>query len=215
MKHGSISLQSAVGKARTDLPWQQKGDAPGGQEERHGIAKTKKRQSAQEKGVGTTRTAIVFTVSAIATLVAGVVLEASGDNITGQTGMSGVLFGSMFLAAATALPEISTGLASVKLDDYKLAVSDIFGGSAFLSVLFLLASLLSGQAALPQAQKTDIYLTGLGPADGYLPLRAHLPAPPAAFAYGRRFASGAHPVRDRARRVDCRNSRIVGQAIFS
>ena len=151
-----------IGKARTDLPWQQKGDAPGGQEERHGIAKTKKRQSAQENGVGTTRTAIVFTVSAIATLVAGVMLEASGDNIAGQTGMSGVLFGSTFLAAATALPEISTGLVSVKLDDYKLAVSDIFGGNAFLSVLFLLASLLSGQAALPQAQKTDIYLTGLG-----------------------------------------------------
>ncbi len=89
-------------------------------------------------------------------------LEASGDDIAGQVGMSGVLFGSTFLAAATALPEISTGLGSVKLGDYKLAVSDIFGGNAFLPVLFLLASLLSGVAPLPQAQKTDIYLTGLG-----------------------------------------------------
>ena len=73
-----------------------------------------------------------------------------------------MLFGSTVLAASTSLPEISTGLASIKLRDYNLAVSDIFGGNAFLPVLFLLASLLSGSAVLPQAQATDIYLAALG-----------------------------------------------------
>jgi len=66
------------------------------------------------------------------------------------------------LAAATSLPEVSTGLTSVRNGDYQLAVSDIFGGNAFLTVLFLLASLLSGQAVLPRAQDTDIYLTAVG-----------------------------------------------------
>jgi cation:H+ antiporter len=151
-----------IGKARTRLPWHEEGHAPGGQIEPRGVAKAKKRRDAQNKGVSITRTAIVFVASAIVTLVAGVVLERSGGDIAGRVGMDGVLFGSTFLAAATALPEVSTGMASVKLGDYKLAVSDIFGGNAFLPVLFLLASLLSGQAALPQAQSTDIYLTGLG-----------------------------------------------------
>ena len=76
--------------------------------------------------------------------------------------MSGVLLGATFLTAATSLPEVSTGLASVRVGDYQLAFSDIFGGNAFLPVLFLLACLLSGQSALPQAQDADIYLAGLG-----------------------------------------------------
>ena len=151
-----------IGKARTGLPWHAEGHAPGGQIEPRGVAKAKKMHDARNKGVSITRTAIVFIASAIVTLVAGVVLEMSGGDIAGRVGIDGVLFGSTFLAAATALPEVSTGLAAVKLGDYKLAVSDIFGGNAFLPVLFLLASLLSGQAALPQAQSTDIYLTGLG-----------------------------------------------------
>jgi cation:H+ antiporter len=73
-----------------------------------------------------------------------------------------VLFGSTVLAAATSLPELSTGLASVKARAYNLAFSDIFGGNSFLPVLFLLATILSGEAVLPQAKNTDIYLAGLG-----------------------------------------------------
>jgi hypothetical protein len=46
---------------------------------------------------------------------------------------------------------------ALPLGDYQLAISDIFGGNAFLPVLFLLATLISSKAVLPQAQDTDIY----------------------------------------------------------
>jgi cation:H+ antiporter len=151
-----------LNRARSGLPWQERGEAPESQEQPRGHSKAMKDQEAHSKGVGTGRAAAVFFVAALVTLVGGVVLERSGEAIAGHVGMSGVLFGSTFLAAATSLPEVSTALTSVRLGDYQLAVSDIFGGNAFLPVLFLMASLISGGAVLPQAMATDIYLTGLG-----------------------------------------------------
>ena len=76
--------------------------------------------------------------------------------------MGGVLFGATFLALATALPEISTGIASARIKDYQMAVSDIFGGNAFLPVLFIVASIISGEAILPSLKSSDMYLTGIG-----------------------------------------------------
>ncbi len=110
---------------------------------------------------GTSRTLFVFTVAAAATLAAGVLIERSGEEVFRRWGMSGVVFGATVLAAATALPELSTGIASARLGDYRLAMSDIFGGNAFLTLLFPLAALLSGAAVLPSAHRADVYLTAL------------------------------------------------------
>lgn len=145
-----------INKARTNLPWQEKGYAPN-------TARPKKTRSQKKREQWSTGFILLdFILAAFITLVAGVVLEQSSSAIAIHIGWSGILFGSTILAAATALPEISTGLAAVKIGDYTLAVSDIFGGNAFLPVLFLPATLLSGQSVLPQAQNTDIYLASLG-----------------------------------------------------
>ena len=148
-------------RAGTSLPWHESGQPPDGQDKPRGHSRQANEQQATRKGISTTRSAVLFGVAALATLVAGVILERSGDALAGDIGLSGVLFGATVLAAATSLPELSTGLTSARNQDYQLAMSDIFGGNAFLPVLFLLATLFSGQAVMPRAQNTDIYLTAM------------------------------------------------------
>ena len=151
-----------VSQTRGHLPWQDAGEAPDNQQPPRGHSKHTKNQQATEKKISTRRAVLVFSVAAVLTLAAGYYLEQSGEEIAGHIGLTGVLFGSTILAAATSLPELSTGLTSVRLGDTQLAMSDIFGGNAFLPVLFLIATLITGKPALPQAHSTDIYLTGLG-----------------------------------------------------
>ncbi len=105
---------------------------------------------------------LVFGICALITLIAGWSLEETGQLLAERFHMGGILFGATFLALATALPEISTGIESARMKDYQMAVSDIFGGNAFLPVLFIVASLISGEAILPSLKPSDMYLTCIG-----------------------------------------------------
>lgn len=148
-----------INKAGKGLPWKEQRHATDSQPKVTGP--TKKKKDDKSKVTSTGKVIALFLFCALITLVAGVALEESGAAIAKDIHMGGLIFGATVLALATSLPEISTGLASIKLGDYKMAMSDIFGGNAFLPVLFLIASIISGKAPLPQAQKSDIYLTCL------------------------------------------------------
>ncbi len=148
-----------VQRAGRGLPWQRGGTSPGSSDHTPGHRRAQPEHPHRSRS--TAKVVAVFVVSALATLGAGVVLERAGDAIAEDMGLSGVLFGATFLALATSLPEISTGLQAIRQGDDNLAVSDIFGGNAFLPVLFLLATLVSGKAVLPEANGADIYLTAL------------------------------------------------------
>lgn len=145
------------------LPWQDNGNAPDAQPEPRGHSARKRAGDADKNGMSTGKALTVFGGAARVTLVAGALLEESGSQAADHVGLSGVLFGATVLAAATSLPELSTGLTAVRGGDYQLAFGDIFGGNAFLPVLLLLlATAVSGKAILPNAHNSDLYLTALG-----------------------------------------------------
>lgn len=149
-----------INRARKGIPWRVEtpGAAPGRSEnDRSGGA-----EPQPFKGHKTAFVGGVFVVAALLTLGAGVAIERSGGELADRIGLSGAVFGATVLAASTALPEVSTGLASIKLGDHELAFADIFGGNAFLPVLFVLADLIAGSPALPTAQATDVWIAGLG-----------------------------------------------------
>jgi cation:H+ antiporter len=125
--------------------------------------KQRRHPKAEPKPSGSARKAIViFTIASLVTLAAGVVLEQAGNELADRAGINGVIFGATVLAFATALPEISSGLAAVKIGDHQLAVADIFGGNAFQVALFLVADLVAGKPVLPYAGDLNAWLAGLG-----------------------------------------------------
>lgn len=104
----------------------------------------------------------IFLGACAVTLAAGVALATSGNALADRAGINGVIFGATVLALATALPEISSGIAAVRLGDNALAVGDVFGGNAFQVCLFLLADLIAGTPVLPTAGRLNSWLASLG-----------------------------------------------------
>ena len=104
----------------------------------------------------------IFAGACAVTLGAGVALEMSGNTLANRAGINGVVFGATILAGATALPEISSGIAAVRLGDNALALGDIFGGNAFQLCLFLVADLIAGSPVLPKAGSQNAWLASLG-----------------------------------------------------
>jgi cation:H+ antiporter len=117
---------------------------------------------SRHAGWPTVRVAALFVLACIVTLGAGIALEVTGNDLADRAGINGVVFGATFLALATALPEISSGIEAVRIGDHQLAVGDILGGNAFQLCLFLVADIVAGTPVLAQAGKLNGWLAALG-----------------------------------------------------
>ncbi len=149
-----------VQRARTGLPWKAEAiDATPGRDH-SARRRVINHPPFQTKSLGVI--VGIFVAAAVATLLGGVVLEEAGTRLAESFGLATGLFAATFMAAATALPELSTGIASVRKGDYRLAFSDIFGGNAFMPALFLVADLIAGKSVLLTANQNDMWFAALG-----------------------------------------------------
>jgi cation:H+ antiporter len=170
--HTSISLASIliflvwfiglylVFKARKGLPWRSEAIAAN-----PGRAHQERMQAINHPPFRKVRMIKIFAilaVAAIATLIAGFGLQASGNSIASAFHINGGLFAATFIALAGALPNISTGISSIDIGDYKLAMSDIFGGNAVMPALFIFCDIIAGHAVLTHATTTDIWFASMG-----------------------------------------------------
>jgi cation:H+ antiporter len=149
-----------INRVRRDPRWSV--SMPGSHPGRRHRRQAQPEQPHPFAGSSTLRVAAIFGGACVVTLVAGVVLEVSGNGLADRAGVNGVIFGATILATATALPEISSGIAAVRLGDHALALGDIFGGNAFQVCLFLVADVIAGSPVLPSAGRLNSWLASLG-----------------------------------------------------
>jgi cation:H+ antiporter len=150
----------AIDRIRRRLPWHV--DMPGASPGRRSRREPHRAAGHPYASRATAVVAAIFAAACLVTLAAGVLLEVAGNDLAGRAGINGVIFGATILAAATALPEISSGIAAVRLGDNALAIGDIFGGNAFQCCLFLVADVIAGKAVLPSAGRLNSWLASLG-----------------------------------------------------
>lgn len=72
---------------------------------------------------------LAFVLSSSVVVLAGVRLTRDGDTIALHTGLGGAWIGAILVAAATSLPELTTGLYAVRQGTPSLVVGDLFGSS--------------------------------------------------------------------------------------
>ena len=79
---------------------------------------------------------IQFLICAAVIIVAGTFLSKYADAIAELTGLGRLLIGSVLLAGATSLPELTVDISAVRLGAVDLAVGDLLG-SSLMNLLIL------------------------------------------------------------------------------
>ncbi len=85
---------------------------------------------------------LAFLASGAVVVIAGIALARYADAIAEATGLGRLWIGSVLLAAATSLPELTTDVAAVRLHAADLAVGDLFGSSLANMLILALIDLL-------------------------------------------------------------------------
>ncbi|AIY04829.1 cation transporter [Planococcus sp. PAMC 21323] len=106
---------------------------------------------------------VIFILAAALTVVASIKLSQYADVISSKTAMGGMMVGTLLLAGATSLPEVSTSFSAAAIGNADIAVGNMVGSNLFN--LFILAGfdfLLRRRQILNRASRNNIYTALLG-----------------------------------------------------
>ncbi|WP_280769261.1 sodium:calcium antiporter [Salipaludibacillus daqingensis] len=81
----------------------------------------------------------MFILAAAFTVIAAIRLSTYADIISERTSLGGMMVGTILLAGATSLPEVTTSLTAIAVNNPDIAVSNVLGSNLFN--LFILAGL--------------------------------------------------------------------------
>lgn len=94
---------------------------------------------------------IGFFGTAAIVVAAGIALARSADVIAARTSLGGLWMGSIFLAMATSLPELTTDISAIRLGAPDLAAGDLFGSSMANMLILAVVSLVPGSSLFRRA----------------------------------------------------------------
>lgn len=104
---------------------------------------------------------IIFIFSSVVIVFAAVKLAEYGDVIAVRTNLGGLVVGTLFLAAATSLPELITSVSAFQMGAPDLAAGNLFGSNMVNIVLLALIDLVNYQVPLIRRMAVSHTLTAV------------------------------------------------------
>ncbi|MBM7579574.1 sodium:calcium antiporter [Jeotgalibacillus terrae] len=104
-----------------------------------------------------------FLLAAVVTVYAAIKLSTYADVISTKTAMGGMLVGTLLLAGATSLPEVTTSLSAVVIDNPDIAIGNMLGSNLFN--LFIIAGFdlfFRKKRLFLDASNSHLHTAGLG-----------------------------------------------------
>lgn len=106
---------------------------------------------------------VYFTIAAIVTAFAAVKLSSYADVISEKSALGGMMVGTLLLAGATSLPEVTTSISAGVIGNADIAVGNVFGSNLFnLFILAVFDLFYRRRKLLEQASYAHTYTAVLG-----------------------------------------------------
>lgn len=106
---------------------------------------------------------VLFILVAAVTVYAAMKLSTFADVISTKTSMGGLLVGTILLAGATSLPEVTTSISAVVIDSPDIAVGNVLGSNLFnLFILAMFDLYFRNKRLYEQVDRVHLYSAVIG-----------------------------------------------------